>query len=363
MSDINSVGTEIGSGSYAPEDVTFLLQRVEAPFVTIEEKERLIQSGAAHYGQLLSPESVPGEAYLELYRAALDRNGDRMAADVLRLAEYLHGRHGDRLVIASLARAGTPVGVLLRRALAVRGVQVAHYSLSIIRDHGLDAAALGTILERHPGWPIAFVDGWTGKGVIGRELGGSIERFNAERGTDVSPELHVLSDPGGYADVAASDLDYLLPNAMLSATVSGLVSRTLLTDGGGWHGAAELNHLRPHDLSRALVDDLTGRFERLRPNADPLSPARERRKRAQAALNQIQTDFGPRPINHLKPGVGEATRVLLRRAPERLLLRDPDHPDTHHLVQLAGQVSVPIHTRPELPWAAVALIRSLDRDP
>lgn len=362
MSGTDPVGIEVGPGSYAPEDVTFLLQRVEAPFVTIEEKERLIQSGAAHYGQLLSPELAPGEAYLELYRAALERNGDRMAAGVLRLADHLHGRHGERLVIASLARAGTPVGVLLRRALAAWGMQVAHYSLSIIRDHGLDAAALGTILERHPGWPIAFVDGWTGKGVIGRELRSSVERFNTTRGADVHPDLHVLSDPGGYADVAASDLDYLLPNAMLNATVSGLVSRTLLTD-AGWHGAAPLDHLRPHDLSRAFVDDLSARMERAPPNPDPLSPTSVRRERAQAALNQIQTDFGPRPLNHLKPGVGEATRVLLRRAPERLLLRDPDHPDTRHLVQLASQADVPIDTFPDLPWAAVALIRSLDRDP
>jgi hypothetical protein len=45
------------------------------------------------------------------------------------------------VVIASLARAGTPIGVLLLRTLRAQGVPAVHYSISIIRDRGIDRVA------------------------------------------------------------------------------------------------------------------------------------------------------------------------------------------------------------------------------
>ena len=45
-----------------------------------------------------------------------------------------------------------------------------HYGISIIRDRGIDGAALDVIEERHGTSGIVFVDGWTGKGAITGEL-------------------------------------------------------------------------------------------------------------------------------------------------------------------------------------------------
>ena len=46
---------------------------------------------------------------------------------------------GDSLVIVSLARAGTPIGVLIKRYLEKKYcVQLTHYSISIIRGRGID---------------------------------------------------------------------------------------------------------------------------------------------------------------------------------------------------------------------------------
>jgi hypothetical protein len=45
-----------------------------------------------------------------------------------------------------------------------------HYSISIIRDRGLDPAALAHIAARHEPADVVFVDGWTGKGAIAGEL-------------------------------------------------------------------------------------------------------------------------------------------------------------------------------------------------
>jgi hypothetical protein len=70
--------------------------------------------------------------------------------------------------------------------------------------------------------------------------------------------------------------------------------------------------------------------------------------------------FGVRDVNHVKPGIGEATRVLLRRCPHLLLLRDPSRAEVAHLSLLAQEKQVPVQIDPELPYLAAALIRQLD---
>ena len=70
------------SGSYAPEDVQFVLNRLPPqPVVTVAEKERLIQSGARHYSQMLSAETAPSPAYQALFADACQRNQVAMAED------------------------------------------------------------------------------------------------------------------------------------------------------------------------------------------------------------------------------------------------------------------------------------------
>jgi len=57
--------------------------------------------------------------------------------------------------------------------------------------------------------------------------------------------------------------------------------------------------------------------------------------------------------------VAEATRVLLRRLPGLLLLRDPGAPDVEHLRLLAEQKRVTVAVDPAMPIQATALIKDL----
>jgi hypothetical protein len=67
-------------------------------------------------------------------------------------------------------------------------------------------------------------------------------------------------------------------------------------------------------------------------------------------------------VNLVKPGIAEATRVVLRRVPDRLIVRDPHAEDLQHLLVLAGARNVRVEVDPTLPFQAAALIRScLDR--
>lgn len=354
------------SGSYRPDDVTFLLRPLaQQDFTGVAEKEALIQSGQRHYSQMLSPESAPSERYMRLFDEACAANNPRMARDCLRLAGLIAARPPGGLTVVSLARAGTPVGVVVTRLLRdVFGRDAVHYSVSIVRDRGIDAAALRHILQRgHAPESIVFLDGWTGKGVIARELAGSVKTFNQRHGTAIDSGLHVLSDLAGSAACAASCDDYLIPSSILNATVSGLVSRTVMDaamSDDDFHGCVLYTQFAGIDRSQTFADALT----RLalaqaadRPPAAPIDAAAARR-RSQDYIAAAMRRYGVADVNLIKPGIGEATRVLLRRVPRLLVLRDPLAPQVAHLAVLAEEKRVPVENDPTLPYHAVSLIRS-----
>jgi hypothetical protein len=358
------------SGSYAPGDVTFLLRPVHVDPTPTAEKERLIQTGARHYSELLAVEHVPGDAYLALYQQALHANAGRVAADVARLARTLDARcpRGE-IVLVSLARAGTPLGVLLRRALARLRPAPPHYSVSIIRDRGIDAVALDHVRARHDERRIVFVDGWTGKGAISRELRRSVAGYNGGRGARVPARLAVLADLAGTAHAAATAEDYLIPSSVLNAVVSGLVSRTVLRHDlvgpGDFHACRYYGEWAEHDLSRAFVDHVSPRVDAWlgEPSIAPVrwdaAVRRPLRRRSEAFVREVMARYGLRDENRVKPGIGESARALLRRIPDRLLLRDAREEDVRPLLHLAGEARVPVEIHPGLPCRAAVIIQSL----
>ncbi|PIG96476.1 cysteine protease StiP domain-containing protein [Deinococcus sp. UR1] len=328
-----------------PGDVTVHLDAARPRLVSIDEKEALIRSGVS-YGELLTPERPPAPAQTAAYHDALTRNGPRTGQLLAALSAELLRRY-PRPVLVSLARAGTPVGCAMRRLARRWGRDLPHHTLSIIRGGGIDRVALAQVQAAHPGAQLIFVDGWTGKGSIDGALRASLP-------ADVPPILAVLSDPAGVARHAATHDDLLLPHAALNATVCGLLSRTFVTAPGQRHAARTEDDLRDHDLSGhylSALDDLSaphGPDTPLNPGPRPQDPVR-------AAL-EAAAAHGFHDPHRVKPGVGEATRVFLRRRPAHLILRGENHPDTLHLLTLARQSGVPVTTQADLPYLAVATI-------
>lgn len=361
------------SGSYAEEDVRFLLKPISMPFVEVEAKERLIQSKKRHYSEMISREQKPTQSYLSLFHGAVDRDGPRLARDLLRLAERIGSdvRGEEEVVVVSLARAGTPVGVLLTRFLrCFFRRKVVHYSISIIRDRGVDGNALSWILQRHGADRVVFVDGWTGKGVIARELRSSVDVFNRTHHTRLPTGLYVVSDLCGAAFYGASEEDYLIPNAILNGTVSGLVSRSILNDQyigpDDFHGCLYLAEFEQDDLSVWYVDTLetmasevVSRGSSLSTSGDEKGAERDWAGISRSFLAEAAARWGVTDENHLKPGIGEATRVMLRRVPELLVLRDPEAVDVAHLVCLAREKGVDVEVVPGLPYQAAAIIKKV----
>jgi hypothetical protein len=366
--DSNSSENAHFSGSYRADDVHFLLKQIAlAPILDLDEKERLIQSGQRHYSEMLSPEALPSSAYLQLFSSAHAANRQQMARDCLRLAALIDERRTGAITLVSLARAGTPVGVILGHLLRrVFKRDCSHYSVSIIRDRGIDAVALRHILAQgHAAEAIVFIDGWTGKGVISRELRAAVAAFNITHQVAIDGGLYVLADLAGTAACAASCEDYLIPSSILNATVSGLVSRSVLNEAIGpddFHGCVYYEQFAAHDQSRAFADGLVEDAILLaeqegKPQALAID-AQAAQATSKVYMEQAKLRYDVADINLIKPGIGEATRVLLRRAPQRLIVRDASVPDVAHLLLLAFEKSIPVTIEPDLPYQAVALIRS-----
>lgn len=352
----------VGSGSYAADDVQILLQPVRLEATGVEEKERLIQSHQKHYSEMLSHEHPPSDSHSALFARALQQNGRRMAADVQALALALNDADGEAsIVLVSFVRAGLPLGVLLRRALDGLGREVHHYGVSIIRDRGIDSVALEAIIQRHGAENIVFVDGWTGKGAIAAELKRTL---SADPRFSPVPRLVVLADPCGRAWLAASAEDWIIPSGILGATVSGRVSRSVWPARGGLHGCVVYDHLSAHDVTRSFIETINAERQALG-RVPPAAPWTAQQSlalqvRADAVIGSLAARFDLHNLNRIKPGIAEATRAVLRRVPDQVLVRDRSDPDIQLLLDLSRRAGVTVEEAGAAlgPYRAVTVIRS-----
>ena len=376
-----------GSGSYLASDVTVLLDIVDKGAVAdvpVSQKEALIQSGQRHYSDMLTLEQAPTAMHEQLYMQALEQGADRAATDIARLAHTLHHIFQHKvseqhpLVLVSLVRAGLPIGVLLQRTLADTDsnytLPSVHYGISIIRDRGLDPVALQMLLEAYPNSPIVFVDGWTGKGAIYQELARSLETFSDSahtyfgnifhQGASVIPLL-TLADPAGVAWLAASEEDWLIPSGLLNSTVSGLISRSLYTEPqSGLHRSVFYDELVWADHSLAFIDHIDAARRSLTTPLDCLPTYQQPRYQTAGLIDMLAADYGITNRNRIKPTIAEATRAILRRDPECILLATAEHPDTVLLRHLCAQRNITMSVLGDkiLPYQAITLIKQRAKD-
>ena len=388
--------------SYLPEDVVLLLKDITGlvqPQPT-EEREKLIQSGR-HYSEMLPVEYVPTEKYMEVYREALGRYAKQVADAVGALADKIMAARGKDVVLVSLARAGTPIGILIRRFIKGRyGVDVPHYSISIIRGRGIDDNAMKYLLEKYKPEQLLFVDGWIGKGAILGELEKDVKAY-----PHVSPEIAVVADPAGVTELCGTHEDILIPSSCLNSTVSGLVSRTFLREDiigeKDFHGAVFYEELRDSDLSYEFIETIEKYFIPKEGNTcgqqESAGAIREESDETQGVsgmpgekpdetqgvsgmpgqefvkvrgvsggkgideVRKIAAFFGIEDINFVKPGIGETTRVLLRRVPWKVLIdeRYRGAPELSHVVRLAEEKSVPVEYYPMAHYKCCGIIKKI----
>ncbi len=343
--------------TYHPEDVTILLKDITGliqPLNTTEREAR-IQSGV-HYSEMLPLEYKPSDAYMETYYRALSLYSQITADAVAVVSEKIWHDKGRNVVLVSLARAGTSIGVLMKHYLQAKyKMVIPHYTISIIRGKGIDKNAMNYIIGKHGYNAIQFVDGWTGKGAIQNQLNNAMHDYPM-----VSPGLAVLSDPANIAERCGTHEDFLIASSCLNSVVSGLMSRTFcrsdIIGENDYHGAAFYSELKDEDLTYQFIGAVEKCF---RYNLN-WHNEQQLQTNGMEEVEAICKRFGIADINFVKPSIGEATRVLLRRSPWKILvhsLNDNEH--LGHIYQLSDEKGVEIIEYPLVNYRACGLIKKI----
>ncbi|MGN1416681.1 MAG: cysteine protease StiP family protein [Oscillospiraceae bacterium] len=346
--------------SYRPEDVTILLKDITGCIepMSTEQREKKIQSGT-HYCEMLPIEYQPSAEYIRLYEYAL-KSFSRETADGVRIAAERIYADKKSPVLISLARAGLPAGIMIKHYLEKKyDIEVPHFAVSIIRGKGIDRNAMKYILDRFDADRLQFVDGWTGKGAIQNQLNAAMKDYDG-----IDPRVAVIADPAGITPLCGSHDDFLIASSCLNSVVSGLISRTVLRDDligpEDFHGAVYYGEFAKGDRSYEFIDTVESEmtYEDILPKTEEnisftgYDEARD-----------IMERLGISDINFIKPGIGETTRVLLRRVPYKVLIAE-DCPEKYvaHIIELAREKNVPVEKYPLKRYRCCGIIRNMPSD-
>ncbi|MGK0467837.1 cysteine protease StiP family protein [Clostridium sp.] len=371
------------SGSYSKEDVIFLLKDISNLIVEQDNefRETAIQSGT-HYSEMLPIEYTPSKEYMDIFYSTLQGSKIKLATLVAILTDKIIAARDENIVLVSLARAGTPIGILIKRYMQFKyNVSPAHYGISIIRDKGIDKNALMHIFKNHHSSDIQFIDGWTGKGVIQHTLTKACKELYEDFNITLNSNLAVLSDPAYCTLIYGTREDFLIPSACLNSTVSGLVSRTVLNDKyigkDDFHGAKFYSELAPVDVSNFYIDEICDCFKDIDEkylsslvNTENASEVATDIDFTSTSLNckglkdiqSIKEKFNINNINLIKPGIGETTRVLLRRIPWKILIDSFNNPNLKHILKLAEEKSIPVEIYTDMCYSCCGIIKSKEKE-
>ncbi len=321
-----------------------------------EEREKLIQAGK-HYCEMLPIEYVPSEKYMEIYKEALERYSLQTAQAVGRLSDIIIEKRGENIVLVSLARAGTPAGILVKHYIKQKyRLDIPHYSISIIRGRGIDKNAMKYLLQRYQPGQLLFVDGWIGKGAISDELKKDLKEYPG-----IVPDIAVIADPANITELCGTHEDILIASSCLNSTVSGLISRTFLRNDiigiNDFHGAVYYEELEKSDLSYEFINTIESKF-----NFDnTIIKQNKIFGYGIDEVNIIANNFNITDINLIKPGIGETTRVLLRRVPWKVLADGKyiNNNELTHILKLAKEKNIPVETYPMKHYKCCGIIRKM----
>lgn len=345
--------------TFREDECVFLLKDLTGVmgYTSLIDKETMISKGV-NYSEMITEEVPVSQSVINIFLDMLSAKATDLAKYVGVVAENIYRKSSNKTVIVSLARAGSPVGVLIKRYLRYRyGLDIPHYSISIIRGKGIDKNALDYIVSNHPCGEITFVDGWTGKGSISKELIKAVIDYNKERETDICPDLAVLADPARIAAFAGTRVDACIPNACLNSTVSGLVSRTIhntkYIGPDDFHGAIRYDNLINEDVTNVFLDDITAKFTDCSRMPMP--------ERGQSCVDRIKqqlaNEFPLSDIHKVKLSIGESSRALIRRVPYIMLVKNLSNPDLRFVLHLAKEKAVQVLEYDTLDYQCITLLK------
>ncbi len=258
-------------------------------------------NGDNTFWKIPSPEPPLDKDFWNMVVSYLDNEPVKKAALSLAHAISQWEPDGNRLIFAAILRAGVPIADWLCRLLP--GSMAV--SLSLFVGLGIDHAALNQIRENYPSRKIIFVDGWTGRGGVAREL--------AKLGAG---PLAVLIDPWGWADFSGCQADIFCPSACFTGAATLGFSRTFYINSDSLFAA----YCFPQKYCQ---DDLVKKWRMLCPSE----------KFSDEILNKKQYFFKQ---TDLRIHSNEVCRALINADPDTIyFFHDPAYVKEHYPLLLA----------------------------
>lgn len=321
--------------SYKDGQVTCLFSNFEGNLLSIEDKEAMIRSGE-NYGNILSEEDRPEDEYLNIFDNLNKKLSTKLSVPIMQLVEHFHTTHpvGRPIVLLSIARAGTPIGVVISSILKSRfNREVHHYSISVIHGYGIDKFAMDYVLKNHSNEDVIFLDGWVSQGRITKTIESTASNWS------VNPQLYCVSDPSGIQNAVATREDILLPSAILNATVSGLLSRSVYNS-EGFDTVEYYSQYKDIDRTHHFIDQLVSCCNEIDniPQRDIIDCSSQRLK-ALKQINNFCNQYGVIEKD-IKVGIGEVSRSLLRRIPTLVVVDHSAKEEVEHMIYLSKKRNI-----------------------
>lgn len=302
--------------SYKKTDVELLLTDLtdKVDPISIEQKRQMEKQGI-DVKDIVTDEFPIDEKYYDLCLKNTPMYAKQTAIAVGNLAEQIFSKRSENVVLVSLLRAGTLIGILVKRYLKNKyNINVYHYSISVPKD--VNQNEMKYILSKHKAKDILFIDSWTGKGTTTNKI-----RNFAEQIEGLSSDLAVLSDAINISSFCGVREDIAIPQAPFNACITGLVgiptSSQKYLNKDDYTGSIYLDYLEKIDITNWYIDLIEENFDYELCNSDNY----EENPIPFEELDEICMNHKIE-LKELNPGINEAGRALLRRKIKKLLVKD-----------------------------------------
>ena len=123
-----------------------------------------------------------------------------------------------------------------------------------------------------------------------------------------------------------------------------------------FHGAVFYENLKDVDLSYEFIEAIEEQFEMENEIVEEVMEGK-----GIDEIKKIVDTFNISDINFVKPGIGETTRVLLRRVPWKILIDEKYKDDIalRHIIRLAEEKNVPVEYYPLVHYKCCGIIKKM----
>lgn len=257
-----------------------------------------------------SPEPLLDADFEAILLDSIQNQAPTIAALARELARKIGVQNAEKApVLVAILRAGAPICALLAPLLSSHfNEKIPICALSLFAGLGWDETALEQITADFPDRTLIFVDGWTSGGGVAVELRVSFARWIAKGKADFTrgkgPQLAVLCDPRGVADLSAVRADVFVPSSCFTAPETLGFSRGFARKNGGLFGVYRF----PSSLLRRNWIEKWLDILQIAPAELPLSD-----------------ELKPTPApGGFRIHSNEVTRALINRSPREVWLRDDE---------------------------------------